>query len=192
MAAWRRQHPLAPWWHNGRFEHPSSEAAALNAELFEAQAAIARARGLVGLPGEPLVEIPTDAEQMQALSDRGKIWTITDDLALIRRLRTQVRELFGALWEEDPVLRARVAPLASELAPHTDEDALTEPWSRVELRSAVSTYRAAVGIMLVAAGSVVCLLTGKWLAMANLLVLPGLIAVAVRHHRALRGRAPLD
>jgi hypothetical protein len=107
--------PWGDWQFNDRTVYTSNDARAVNTELFEAQAAIARARALVGLPGDALVEIPVEMEQMQSLSEHGKIWTLCDDVELVRQLRERTRWLFACLHGEDPAVRDHVTPLDDEL-----------------------------------------------------------------------------
>src|SRR5690606_39267798 len=107
----------------------SDDARAVNAELFDAQAALARARALVGLPQAAFVELPVEAAHYQALVEQGRQWTIADDVALVRSLRRDVRELFATLHGEEPELARIVAPLADEDTEFDDEPELdAEDW----------------------------------------------------------------
>lgn len=194
-ARWRMRWPWNDWRYDDRYAYTSDDARSVNTELFEAQAAIARARERVGLPGVVPVEIPVEMAQMQALSDQGKVWSIFDDLALIRRLRTDVRDLFEHLHEEDPSVRRRVEPLADELEPGAvrsiDEGPLS-PWAMTPARRfTIGAATATAVSVMIGVGVVMGLIAGDLWALAGLLALPLTLAFAVRGLEVLRGRRDL-
>lgn len=192
--AWWLRWPWGDWRYNDRFAYTSDDARAVNTELFEAQAMIARARERVGLSPEAVVEIPVEMEQLQALSDQGTVWTIFDDLALIRQLRGRVRELFERLRGEDPVLRAEVEPLADELEPGGAGGIELEQQPRgmsPARRVIVQTTVASVGVAMICASVIMGLIAGEPGVLVHLLALPFALYYAVRGLTVLAGRRDL-
>lgn len=103
------------WWRSGEAKEEEERSALaytfaeirqLNTELLAAQLAIGRVRASLGLPPEPVFELPPGA------SGAGPVRTVEEDRAQVEAIRATIRPLFARLLARAPALAGSVAPLA--------------------------------------------------------------------------------
>jgi hypothetical protein len=181
----------------GEVLYATEDARAINSELFAAQAAVARARALVGLPPVTLVEIPLEVEQLVELAEQGRIWTIADDLALIRSLRRDVRALFATLRGEDPEVARSVAPLAEcdpvEDGPQLDHEDEEWPASTKPVEAHVGLHTGFAGLVCFGTtiGLVIAAIAGDvFKVLLGLIAVPAATYVLVTGLAVTRGQRP--